>query len=185
MEESPLQNKVLETLWKAGKPLKPHEIVEVTGLGFSSLITHLQSLVKAGYVSTPKRGFYAITADGKEKIGTTEADRKRASAILSPVSLDNAFRFYRGISEDLGVYANSLNDFCKKLQAIDLSSIEFHLFRKDFESWIKDGLGDSELANRIGVIRTMDLSGEGLRQRLYETVESRCRELDGLLHGSS
>ncbi len=185
MEERLLQNKVLETLWKAGKPLKPQEIVETTGLGFSSLITHLQSLVKAGYVSTPKRGFYAITADGKEKIGITEADRKRASAILRPVSLEKAFRFYRGISEYLGVYASSLDDFRKKIQVIDLSSIEFHLFRKDFESWIKNGLGDSELANNIGLIRTMDLSGEGLRQRLYKTVESRCRELDDLLHGSS
>lgn len=185
MEESLLQNKVLETLWKAGKPLKPREIVETTGLGFSSLISHLQHLVKAGYVSTPKRGFYAITADGKKKIGTTSADRRRASAILRPVSLEKAFRFCRRIDEYLGVYANSLDDFRRKVQAVDLSSIEFHLFRKDFESWIKDGLGDSELASRIGVIRSMDLSGERLRQRLYETVESRCRELDGLLHGSS
>lgn len=185
MEESLFQNKVLETLWEAGRPLKPHEIAETTGLGFSALITQLQSLVKAGYVSTPKRGFYAITADGREKIGTTEAERKRASAILSPVPMEKAFRFYRGVSENLGVYASSLDDFRKKIQAVDLSSIEFHLFRKDFESWIRDGLGDSELANRISMIRTMDLSSEDFRQKLYETVESRCRELEDLLHGSS
>jgi DNA-binding MarR family transcriptional regulator len=185
MEERLFQNKVLETLWEAGKPLKPQEIAETTGLGFSTLITHLQSLVKAGYVSTPKRGFYAITADGKEKIGITEAERKRASTILSPVPLEKAFRFYKGASENLGVYASSLNDFCKKIKAVDLSSIEFHLFRKDFESWIRGGLGDSELANRIGMIRTMGLSSEDLRQKLYETIESRCRELEDLLHGSS
>lgn len=180
MNESLLRKKVLETLWKAGKPLNPHEIAAKTGLGFSSLMTHLQRLVKAGYVSTPKRGFYAITEHGEETIGMTEADKKRAAAILSPVSLEKAFHFYKRINEYLGVYASSLNDFCKKIQAVDLSSIEFHLFRQDFESWIREGLGDPELANRIGLIRTMNLAGESLRKRLYEIVESRCKELESL-----
>ena len=185
MNESLFQKKVLETLWKAGKPLKPHEIAEKTKLSFSSSVTRLQRLVKAGYVSTPKRGFYAITEHGKETIGVTEADKKRAAAILRPVSLEKAFHFYKGINEYLGVYASSLNDFCKKIQAVDLSSIEFHLFRQDFESWVREGLGDAELATRISLIRTMDLSGDRLRKRLYETVESRCKELEGLSHESS
>ena len=185
MNESPFQKKVLEILWKAGKPVKPQEISAKTGLGFSSLMTHLLKLVKAGYVSTPKRGFYAITEHGKETIGMTKADKKRAAAILSPVSLEKAFHFYKGINEYLGIYASSLNDFCKKIQAVDLSSIEFHLFRQDFESWVREGLGDAELATRISLIRTMDLSGDRLRERLYETVESRCKELKGLSHESS
>lgn len=184
MNESLLQKKVLETLWKAGKPLKPQEIAAKTGLGFSPLMTHLQGLVKIGYVSTPKRGFYAITEHGRETMSITEADRKRAHVTLGSVSSEKAFRFYKGINESLGVDAISLNDFRKKVQAVDISSIEFHFFRRDFESWIREGLGDPELANRISLVRTMGLSGEKLRKRLYETLESRCRELENLAHSS-
>lgn len=182
MNERLLQKRVLETLWKAGKPLKPQEIAAETGLGFSPLMTHLQSLVKIGYVSTPKRGFYAITEHGRETVSITEADRERAPVTLGSVSSEKAFRFYKGINESLGVYAISLNDFRKKINAVDVGSIEFHLFRRDFESWIREGLGDPELANRIGLVRTMGLSGEQLRKRLYATVESRCKELEDLAH---
>lgn len=185
MNESLLQKKVLKTLWNARKPLKIHEIVEETSSGFSSLMTNLQRLVKMGYVSTPKRGFYAITERGRETIGISKVDNKRAAEILGSVSLERAFHFYKGINEYLGVYASSLNDFCRKIQVVDLSSIEFHLFRQDFESWVREELGDADLANTISLIRTMDVSGENLRKRLFETVESRCRELKALSHESS
>ncbi len=180
MNDNLANKKVLETLWSAGRPLKPQEISAKTGMGFSFLISHLQRLVKAGYVSTPKRGFYALTDHGKGQIGVTKADKKRVTAILTSIPLEKSFYFHRGINEYIGVYANSLNDFCRKIREVDLSSIEFHLFRRDFESWIKEGLGDPELANRIGLIREMDLTGENLRKRLYETVESRCKELESL-----
>lgn len=182
MSENLANRKVLETLWEAGKPLNPQEISAKTGMAFSFLMSHLQRLVKAGYVSTPKRGFYALTEHGKGQIGVAKADKKRAKSILTPIPLEKSFHFHRGINEYVGVYANSLNDFCRKILEVDLSSIEFHLFRRDFESWIKEGLGDPELANRIGLIRAMDLTGENLRKRLYETVESRCKELESLSH---
>jgi hypothetical protein len=143
-------------------------------------MSHLQALVKAGHVSTPRRGVYEITDRGQERIGVNNAEVRHALAILSPVSSEKAFRFYRGMDKYLGIYATSLSDFCEKIRAIDLSSIRFHLFREDFESWIREELGDSELANSIGSIRSMDLSGEPLRQRLQETVESRYRQLEGL-----
>lgn len=171
---------ILVTLWKAGKPLTPKEIATKTGLRFSSSMTHLQTLVKAGHVSTPKRGFYEITDRGQERIGVNKVEIRHALAILSPVSSEKAFRFYKGMDSYLGIDATSLSDFCEKIRAIDLSSIRFHLFRKDFESWIREELGDPELANSIGSIRTMDISGEPLRRRLHETVESRCRQLEGL-----
>ena len=179
-DDSASQKLVLVTLWKAGKPLTPKEIAIKTGSRFSSSIAHLQALVKAGHVSTPKRGFYEITDHGQVRIGVNKAETRHALAILSPVSSEKAFRFYKGMNNYLGVDATSLSDFCEKIRAIDLNSIRFHLFRKDFESWIREELGDPELANSIGSIRTMNLSGEPLRKRLHETVESRCRQLEGL-----
>ena len=180
MDDSASQKVVLVTLGKAGKPLTPKEIAAETGLRFSSSMAHLQALVKAGHVSTPKRGFYEITDYGQERIGADKPEGRHALAILSPVSSEKAFRFYRGMDNYLGIYATSLSDFCEKIRAIDLSSIRFHLFRKDFESWIREELGDPELANSIGSIRTSDLSGETIRERLRETVESRCRQLEEL-----
>jgi DNA-binding transcriptional ArsR family regulator len=182
MEDKSFQKEILETLSKASMPLKPGDIARKTGLGFSSLITHLKRLVNAGYVSTPKRGFYALTDTGQAVLGTPDAEEETASTILSSVSLEKAFRFHRGLDEDLGVSATSLSDFRQKIQTVDLRSIEFHLLRQDFESWINDGLGDSELAHRISLIRTMGLSGEPLRRKLYETVTARYDELETLSH---
>jgi hypothetical protein len=80
----------------------------------------------------------------------------------------------------MGVYARSLTDFCKKILEVNPESIEFHLLRGDFESWLQ-GLGDPELAERIGLIRRMELSEEKLRREVYETTKSRCDELASLL----
>ncbi len=79
----------------------------------------------------------------------------------------------------LQVFANSLDDFCGKIKTVDVKSVEFHLPRRDFELWFQ-GLGDLELAEKIGQIRRMSLSGESLRKKVYETVRSRCEELKRL-----
>jgi DNA-binding PadR family transcriptional regulator len=137
---------------------------------------YLLGLIKAKHVSVPQKHYYAITNLGKQALGFQKFDKKVALSILNPVPLEKAFHFHTGINQYLGVYANSLNDFCDKIQKIDLKSIEFHLQRKDFELWLRS-LGDLELAKRMELIRGMNLSGEKLRKKVYETVKSRCEEL--------
>ena len=62
---------------------------------------------------------------------------------------------------------------------MNMKSIEFHASRRDFELWL-DSLGDLELAKIMGIIRRASLAGENLRERVYESVKSRCEELTDL-----
>jgi len=176
MSGNQVRRKILEVLWATGKPMSLGEIAQKIGIDASSTMGYLLGLIKTKYVSVPQKHYYAITDLGKQALGLPKFDKKLALSILSSVPFEKAFHFHAGINQYLGVYANSLNDFCDKIQKIDLKSIEFHVPRRDFELWLR-GLGDQELAKRMESIRGMGLSGENLRKKVYETVKSRCEEL--------
>ena len=179
MSMSQAKKRILKVLSDAGQPMKLQDIAKETGLSVSSAVMHLLWLGKARYVSTPRKSYYIITESGKEVVAAPKVDTKRVSHILRELPLDQAFHFYMGIDRYMGVYANSLTDFCKKIIGITPESIKFHLQRRDFESWLQ-GLGDPELAENISLIRGMELSEEGLQKKVYETVKSRCDELASL-----
>jgi DNA-binding transcriptional ArsR family regulator len=179
MSVSQIKRKILEVLWVSGKPMSVQDLTEKTGLNISSSMVHLLWLRKAGYVSTPEKSYYTITKTGKEAIGLPKLTKEKALHILRELPKEEAFHFYTGIDQYVGVYANSLNDFCDKIQTINVKSIEFHAPRRDFELWL-DSLGDLELAKIMGIIRRTSLSGENLRKKVYESVKSRCEELTGL-----
>lgn len=176
MSASKIRGKILQVLWVAGKPMSLEKIAKKIGVVPSSTMGYLLGLIKAKYVSVPQKHYYAITNLGKQALGLPKMDRKLALNILSSLPLEKAFHFHTGISQHLGVYANSLKDFADKIQKIDLKSIEFHLPRRDFELWIRD-LGDPELSKKISLIRKASLSGDNLRKEVYETVKSRYEEL--------
>jgi DNA-binding transcriptional ArsR family regulator len=179
MSMSQAKKRILKVLSEAGEPMKLQNIAKETGLGVSSAVMHLLWLGKAGYVSTPRKSYYVITESGKEVVAAPKVDIKQVSHILRELPLNQAFHFYTGIDRYLGVYANSLTDFCKKIMGVTSESIEFHLRRGDFESWLQ-GLGDLELAEKVGLIRGMELSQKGLRKKVYDAVKSRCDELASL-----
>ena len=99
-----------------------------------------------------------------------------ASKILQAVPQDNGFRF----CTDNGIYtkvtAVSLADFAEKLQKIEINSVLFHFPRGDFQSWIKNTLGDEELAHRIYKIKS-NLVAENLRKQLEKLLYKRIIEL--------
>ena len=179
MSVSQIKRKILEVLWVSGKPMSVQDLAEKTGLNISSSMVHLLWLRKAGYVSTPEKSFYAITKTGKEALGLPRLTKEKALHILRELPKEEAFHFYTGIGQYAGVYATSLNDFCDKIQSVNVKSVEFHAPRRDFELWL-DSLGDLELAKIMSLIRRASLSGENLRKKVYESVKSRCEELTGL-----
>jgi hypothetical protein len=95
-----------------------------------------------------------------------------ASNVLRSVPPQNAFCFYRAIGAPTGAAARNLPDFLGILNTIDLTSLQFHLGRGDFENWLKM-LGDDTLAKQIATLKERKLRGEDLRVQLVDTVQAR------------
>lgn len=99
-----------------------------------------------------------------------------ASNILRSVPPQNAFYFYRALGSPTGAAARNLPDFLGILNTIDVTSLQFHLVRGDFENWLKM-LGDETLAKQITTLKQRNLRGEDLRLKLVDTVKARLDSL--------
>jgi hypothetical protein len=116
--------------------------------------------------------------------GRSVLNKELVSKILRSVPESKGFHFYLAIGEPTGETAVSLADFVEKLTAVDVQSVNFHHPRKDFEKWIRDGIGDAELALRLGKIR-FSIRGEALRSEIIQTVKVRLNELKPPLPATS
>lgn len=107
-------------------------------------------------------------------------NKEIASKILRTVPQNNAFYFFTDIVQYSGKFAASLTDFCKKLERIDIRSVDFHFKRRDFQKWIRRTVGDVYLANELNKIEK-SIQGEELRTKIYQTVMRHLTELKKLL----
>lgn len=176
MKLSPVKRLVLEIMWVLDKPAKAVEIAEEVGLSFPPVMMHILGLTKMGYVTSPEKGRYAITEKGKGAFGFPEVNGERAQQILEYLPAEKSFHFYADVGKPLNVFAANLQDFCDKISEVDVSSIEFHTDRGDFEAWFT-ALGDIELARKALLIKERKTSGEEMRDKLCEIVKHRCDEL--------
>jgi hypothetical protein len=154
------------------KPMKAIEIASESKKEFPPTMMHLLGLTKMGYVASPEKGHYVITERGKSALGLPEINKEKAAAILSYAAQDKAFIFYVSVGKPLNLHAHSLRDFANKLDKVDLTSLEFHLQRGDFEAWFK-GLGDAELAKKTALLKKKNVVGEDMRKQLRVIVEQR------------
>ena len=83
---------------------------------------------------------------------------------------EKAFYFYSEMGGYIGQNSASLEDFLEKVNSIDVKSLEFHFYRGDFEKWFKEVWGYEELDEEIRNLRKLNLKGQILRTRLYDTV---------------
>jgi len=176
MSISPVKRLVLETIWLLDKPAKASDIAKEAGLGFAPVMMHILGLAKMGHVETPEKGFYIITESGKKVLGLPEMSKEKAAEILVYLPMEKSFHFYADVGKPLNIHATSLSDFSDKIQKVDLSSIEFHVNRGDFEAWFNT-LGDAELARKTLLVREEKIAGENLRKKLHEIVKNRCDQL--------
>ena len=104
-----------------------------------------------------------------------------ASKILRTVPVKEGFHFStEGVYT--GITAISLFDFLDKLETVDLDSLFFHYQRGDFQKWIMNTLGDTDLADRIElttrtIFSQQTISMEELRYSLRQIIEKRIAEL--------
>jgi hypothetical protein len=101
---------------------------------------------------------------------------KKIVEILRTVPYEKGFHFYTAPGNYTGETAISLDDFERKIQVVPKASVTFHLQRGDFQKWIEETLGDTELAKRISLIE-LTLSEENLRKELRAIVQTRITAL--------
>jgi hypothetical protein len=176
MSISPVKRLILETMWMLDKPAKAQEIAKDTGVQFPAVMMHIIGLAKMECVKSPEKGFYVITERGRKSLGIMEVDKDKAAEILAYQPAEKAFHFYADVGKPLNAFAASLGDFCDKIRSIDVSAVEFHVHRGDFEAWFT-GLGDAELVRKTLLVREQKMFGEELRNKLCEVVGKRVEEL--------
>ncbi len=176
MSFSPIKREILDILLLQDKPATPAQIAKEAGKELRVVNMHLLGLKRIGYAALPAKGYYIITAKGKQALGIPEITKEKAKTILSRLSQERAFHFYAGIGKPLDCYAYNPQDFCDKICKISLESVDFHIDHGDFEAWFR-GLGDLELARKVALLKERKIRGNELRRRLSELVANRCTTL--------
>ena len=97
--------------------------------------------------------------------------------ILRELSRKNAFYFFTSVGNYTGYRAMSLEEFATIIREIEKVSLEFHLYREDFEKWADEVLEDNELSTRIRAVKLLEPVGNALRDQLDFTVTKRLEEL--------
>jgi hypothetical protein len=99
---------------------------------------------------------------------------------LRVVPQAQGFHFYTAIGNYCGVSACSLEEFGDALQYVCSEAIVFHFERGDFQNWIRNVIGDTELAQRIDDIKMCErhLSAESCRKELVDAVRIRLLQLE-------
>jgi len=97
--------------------------------------------------------------------------------MLRKLRNDEAFYFFTALGNYTGQSARSLEEFLRGITEIDAKSLEFHLFREDFEKWVSLTIGDVQLAEDLAMLRRQKIARADLRDRLSFVVSKRLKEL--------
>ena len=102
-----------------------------------------------------------------------------SSRSLRKLPRENVFYFFTSIGNYTGEKAASLEEFVERIREVNVKSLEFHLYRGDFERWTDQTLEDGELAERIRSLKSLSPLGDSLRDQLYLIVSKRYEKLKG------
>lgn len=109
----------------------------------------------------------------------------KISRTLRALPRDKTFYFFTSIGNYAGESAACLEEFVKKVLEVNVKSLEFHLYRGDFEKWVAETLEDDVLAGKIKQLRELNPIGIDLRDRLYLIVSKHCESLKKLRPAST
>jgi len=99
---------------------------------------------------------------------------------LRVVPHNQGFHFYKAIDCFIGITSCSLEELAKAVNEVCSEAILFHFERGDFQNWIREIIGDTELAQSIDDIKmcSRKLSAEACRQELAERLRIRIFQLE-------
>jgi DNA-binding Lrp family transcriptional regulator len=152
------QLRVLKTMNEITSRIDLNAFAQMVGLTPNLTIERVQELVDTGLVRKTGGG-YGITDKGKAILKA-----------ITPVPKESAFHFYTEIGQPTGFSAESLKDFYEIIKRVAAESLEFHLYREDFENWIKSAFEDKALANNLAGLRTANSKGEDLRKGILLAI---------------
>ena len=100
--------------------------------------------------------------------------------LLRVVPRVQGFHFCKAIGCYIGVTSCSLEELADAIQKACSEAVIFHFERGDFQNWIRDIIGDNELAHRIDKIKmcSRQLSEECCRKELVEIINVRILQLE-------
>jgi hypothetical protein len=102
--------------------------------------------------------------------------KPNAEEILRDLPYNLGFHFFRAIGVYTGETAISLRTFAAKVEVIEAESVKFHFQRKDFGKWIRETIGDAELASRIDNVN--EEYSENQRREILKILRKRIAELE-------
>ena len=171
--------KILKTIYEM-EEATPEELAQKLGELYTiwDLTAHLKRLEGENLIEKVREDPLTYKLSGLGLIAIGALPEKARKVFLS-VPSDKCFFFYTGVGPDkfTGITACNLSDFREKVKTVDVKSLEFHIPRGDIERWVKDVLGDEELAEEIERIRQLKLEGELLRNRILNAIDFRIKEL--------
>ncbi len=140
-----------------------NEFARRLGSSSAQIMQQMQTLAKAGFLKKVGGGF-AITEKGKDILKATKV-----------VPSNMRFDFYLTIGQPAGVYAASVKEFHDVVSAVSTISLQFHLYRGDFENWFQNVIGDAGFADEFVKIKATGLKDEELRRAIVKALELRYR----------
>jgi len=136
-------------------------LAEAVNLSPNDAILQVQELAKAGFLGKVASG-YGVTENGKNAV-----------KVFTSVPSGMGFNFYVDVGKPLGFSAVSLEEFYRQVKQVCSDSLEFHLYRGDFERWLGAVVKDSELAEQIGQLKSAELKGEDLRKAMLKAIDAK------------
>jgi predicted transcriptional regulator len=155
------QFKVLKTLSEATNRMDLNMLAEKVNLNPNQTMQQVQELAKEGFLQRVGGG-YGMTEKGKA-----------ALRVFAQVPKDMGFHFCHGVDRPTDFTAQSLEEFYRLVNQVSVDSLEFHLYRGDFENWLKEAVKDPDFADKIAGAKAVGLKGEDLRAQLLKMLDSK------------
>ena len=153
--------KVLKVMSEITSRIDMNTFSQMVGLNTNQTVERLQDLVNSGFIKKMGGG-YGITKKGQIILKA-----------IKPVLKNAEFHFYTGFDQPSGFSAKSAKDFYEIVRRVDVGALDFHLYRGDFEKWIKSTLKDTMLGDEFANLKKATLKGEELRQSMLKVIAAR------------
>jgi len=155
------QVRVLKTFNEATSRMDLNAFAEKVNLTANQTIHQIQELAKEGFLQRVGAG-YSITQKGKT-----------ALKAFASVAKEQDFHFYFGLDQPSEFKADSLEQFYCAIKQIGVGSLEFHLYRGDFQNWLRDVFKEPDVTDEFERVKASELKGEDLRAEILKILNEK------------